>query len=42
MLKWDNLIREEYAQELTDDIQNVYGKEKTLLNSIENYYGETI
>jgi len=40
MLKWDNLIREEYGQELTDDIQNVYGKENTLLSSMEKYYGK--
>ena len=42
MLKWDNLIREEYDQELTDDIHNVYGKKNTLLNSIERYYGKMI
>lgn len=40
MLKWDDLIREEYGQELTNDIHNVYGMEKTLLNSIEEYYGK--
>ena len=27
MLKWDNMIREEYGQEKTEDIRNVYGKE---------------
>ena len=42
MLKWDNLIREEYGQELTDDIHNVYGKKNTLLNSIAEYYGKMI
>lgn len=42
MLKWDNLIREEYGQELTDDIHNVYGKDNTLLNSINEYYGKII
>lgn len=42
MLKWDNLIREEYGQELTNDMQNVYGMEKTLLNSIEEYYGKRL
>ena len=36
MLKWDNLIREEYGQELVNDIYNVYGKKDTLLNSIKN------
>jgi hypothetical protein len=25
MLNWDNMIREEYNQELTDDLQNLYG-----------------
>ena len=42
MLKWDNLIREEYAQTLSEDICNVYGKEQTLSDSIEKYYGITI
>ncbi len=40
MLKWDNLIREEYGQRLTDSIYNVFGKKKTLLNSMEKYYGK--
>ena len=39
MLRWDNLIREEYAQELTGDIVNVYDKENTLLHNIEEVYG---
>ena len=39
MLKWDNSCRREYDQDLQDNIPNVYGKEKTLLNSIEEYYG---
>lgn len=38
MLKWDNMIREEYGQELTIDIPDVYGKGSTLLSSIESYY----
>lgn len=42
MLKWDNLIREEYGQELTNDMQNVYGMEKTLLNSIEEHCGKSL
>lgn len=42
MLKWDNLIREEYAQELTEDIRDVYGKKNTLLKRIQEYYGESI
>lgn len=42
MLKWDNLIREEYAQKLSEDICNVYGKEQTLSDSIEKYYGITL
>ena len=42
MLKWDNLIREEYGQELTDNICNVYGKKNTVLNNIEEYYGKKI
>lgn len=42
MLKWDNLIRKEYGQELTEDIPNVYGKKNTLLNSIEEYYRKMI
>ena len=42
MLKWDNLIREEYAQTLSEDICNVYGKAQTLSDSIEKYYGITI
>lgn len=42
MLKWDNLIREEYGQELTDDIHNVYGRKNNLLNNIERYYGKMI
>lgn len=41
MLKWDNLIRQEYGQELADDIQNVFGMEKTLLCGIEEYYGKS-
>ena len=39
MLRWDHFIREEYAQELTEDIINVYGKENTLLHNIEEVYG---
>lgn len=42
MIKWDNLIRAEYGQKLTEDICDVYGKEETLLDSIEKYYGLTI
>jgi len=42
MLKWDNLIREEYGQEPTEDIYNVYGNKNTLLNSIEEYYGKVL
>ena len=42
MLKWDNLIREEYGQALTDDIYDVYGKQATLSDDIEKYYGKTI
>lgn len=38
MLKWDNMIREEYGQELTIDIPDVYGKGSTLLSNIESYY----
>lgn len=39
MLKWDNLIRKEYGQKLTEDICNVYGKNQTLLSTVEKYYG---
>ena len=42
MLKWDNLIREEYGQALTDDIYDVYGKKGTLSDDMERYYGKTI
>ena len=42
MIKWDNLIRAEYGQKLTEDICDVYGKEPTLLDSIEKYYGMQI
>lgn len=42
MLKWDNMIRKEYAQKLTEEIRNVYGKTHTLLSVIERYYGITI
>ncbi len=42
MLEWDNRIREEYGQELTDDINDVFGKNNTLLKSIENYYSTKI
>lgn len=42
MLKWDNLIRKEYGQDLTEDICNVYGKEETMLSNLESYYGITI
>lgn len=42
MLRWDNLIRKEYGQDLTEDICNVYGKEQTMLSNLENYYGITI
>ena len=42
MLKWDNLIRDEYGQKLTEEICNVYGKTQTLLSVIEGYYGITI
>ena len=39
MFKWDNEIREEYGQEINLCMQDVYGKNNTLLESIENYYG---
>ena len=39
MLKWDNLIRKEYGQKITEDICNVYGKNQTLLSTVEKYYG---
>ena len=42
MLRWDNLIRKEYGQDLTEDICNVYGKEQTMLSNLENYYGIAI
>ncbi len=42
MLKWENLIRDEYGQKLTEEICNVYGKTQTLLSVIEGYYGITI
>ena len=39
MLEWDNRIREEYAQELTETMPDVYGNSNTLLNSIQEFYG---
>lgn len=42
MLKWDNLIREEYDQELTSDMFNVYEKDDNLLKRIEEYYNITL
>lgn len=39
MLKWDHSIREEYGQKIPEDIYDVYGKKKTLLSNIEEYYG---
>ena len=38
MLKWDNLIREEYDQDLTEVILDSLGNEDTLLKRIEQYY----
>ncbi|MDE7283390.1 MAG: hypothetical protein K2N85_07400 [Lachnospiraceae bacterium] len=42
MLNWDNICRREYDQELTDNIPNVYGKEKTLLYSTKNIMGKNL
>ena len=42
MLKWDNQIRDEYAQKQRETMDNVYGKEDTLLSEIEKYYGITV
>lgn len=42
MLKWDNLIREEYNQELTGDLLNTYEKDDSLLKRIERYYNITL
>lgn len=39
MLQWDHSIREEYGQKIPEDIYDVYGKKKTLLSNIEEYYG---
>lgn len=38
MHDWDNKIREEYDQELIEEIRNVFGETDTLLDSIEEYY----
>lgn len=38
MHDWDNRIREEYDQELIEEICNVFGKTDTLLDGIEEYY----
>lgn len=40
MLKWDNKIREEYYQELTEEIEDVYNVNdgSTLLSQIERIY----
>lgn len=40
MLKWDNKIREEYYQELTEEIDDVYNVNdgSTLLSQIERIY----
>ncbi|MGC6768494.1 hypothetical protein [Enterococcus sp. LJL51] len=38
MLEWDNRIREEYGQDLTERIGNSYGNEDTLLKRIESKY----
>lgn len=38
MMKWDKTIREEYDQELENNITNNYGKEDTLLRRIEKHY----
>lgn len=42
MMKWDNLIREEYDQELTSDMFNAYEKVDNLLKRIERYYNITL
>ncbi len=42
MMKWDNSIREEYEQELTSDMFNVYEKDDNLLKRIERYYNITL
>lgn len=42
MMKWDNLIREEYDQELTSGMFNAYEKVDNLLNRIERYYNITL
>lgn len=38
MLNWDNMIREEYDQELTEDLQNLYGQDDTFLKRMEQFY----
>lgn len=38
MMKWDKLIREEYAQESTGDMLDVYGADDNLFKKIERYY----
>ena len=40
MLEWDNKIREEYYQELTEEIKDVYNvtNGSTLLSGIEKFY----
>lgn len=38
MLNWDNMIREEYNQELTEDLQNLYGQDDTFLKHMEKFY----
>lgn len=38
MQRWDDSIRREYGQKLTDAMQNVYGKEHTALDYLEEHY----
>ena len=40
MLKWDNKMREEYYQELTEEIEDVYNVNdgSTILSQIERVY----
>ncbi len=42
MMRWDNLIREEYNQESVSDMINAYEKDDNLLKRLEGYYNITL
>lgn len=42
VLKWDKITREQYHQDIPEDIEDRFGKEKSLLNDIIKVHGISI